>query len=210
MSNNWESSLVMIVMVTVLAVISPGPDFAIIVRNGLRYGRKLGLATALGIACGVIVHTTYTLLGLSYILSTYVWVLQFVRYVGAAYLIWLGVTAFFSQKGVEQDACSNEEVEQGSFGSAFRNGFFCNTFNPKTIMFFVALFTQVVAPDTPKYAQFGVAVFISCAHLAWFSFVVLALTDTRSMKFIDRWRRPFEKVVGGCLLGLGTKLVVDG
>ncbi|OBQ45791.1 hypothetical protein SP90_16145 [Halodesulfovibrio spirochaetisodalis] len=199
----------MIVMVTLLAVISPGPDFAVIVRNGLRYGRKLGLATAFGIACGVIVHTTYTLLGLSYILSSYSWVLESVRYAGAAYLIWLGVSAFRPQNASLAQNCDTEESVNITHWAAFRNGFLCNALNPKTMMFFVALFTQVVAPDTPQYAQMGVAIFISLAHLIWFSFIVVALTDERSVTLVNKWKYSFEKVVGVCLVGLGAKLVFD-
>lgn len=208
MNDIMETNLIVVGMFTILAVVSPGPDFAIILRNGLRYGRKLGLATAMGIACGVVVHTTYTLLGLGYIVSTYAWVLESVRYVGAAYLVWLGVSAFIPQKEGGPVQCA-EESRQLSFGGAFRHGFFCNALNPKTMLFFIALFTQVVSPTTPLSVQVGVGVFISIAHLVWFSFVVLVLTDTRTLKLFGQWQRTLEKVVGGCLLGLGVKLVLD-
>lgn len=96
MNNFIDSNLMLVALVTVLAVISPGPDFAVIVRNGLRYGRKPGLATAAGIGSGVVVHTTYILLGLGYVVNTYSWVLEVIRYAGAAYLIWLGISSLMS------------------------------------------------------------------------------------------------------------------
>jgi threonine efflux protein len=71
--NVWGSEIAVVVAIIVLAVISPGPDFAIIVRNGLLYGRKNGLFTALGIASGISVHISYTLLGLGYAVAKSAW-----------------------------------------------------------------------------------------------------------------------------------------
>jgi len=197
-------------IVTVLAVVSPGPDFAIILRNGLRYGRKMGLVTALGIAGGVVVHTSYVLLGLSYVVGEYTWLLELVRYAGAGYLIWLGVSAFSLQKGQDGERC---EIESGvasiSVWRAFRHGFFCNALNPKTVLFFIALFTQVVSPSTSLAAKVGIGVCISLTHLLWFAFVVLVLTNSRTEVLVVRWRSGLEKVVGACLFGLGAKLALD-
>jgi RhtB (resistance to homoserine/threonine) family protein len=205
-----DSNVLLVGIVTVLTVVSPGPDFAIIVRNGLRYGRKMGLITALGIAGGIVVHTSYTLLGLSYVVSEYSWLLEFVRYAGAGYLIWLGVSAFSLQKGQDEKMC---EIESGvasiSAWGAFRHGFFCNALNPKTVLFFIALFTQVVSPSTSLAARLGIGVFISLTHLLWFAFVVLALTNSRTEVLVARWRSGLEKVVGVCLFGLGAKLALD-
>ncbi len=204
-----ESNLLIACVVTVLAVISPGPDFAVIVRNGLMYGRRVGLFTALGIACGVTVHICYTLLGLGYLVSQFSWLIGIIRCLGAAYLIWLGISAFMS-KG-EGAKCESEVSSVRSLGSwqAFRDGFLCNALNPKTMMFFIALFTQVVSPDTSKIVLGGLGVFISAAHFIWFSFVVLVLTDSRTGKVFGRFKSKLEKLVGVCLLGLGVKLATD-
>ena len=204
----FESNMFVVGIVTVLAVVSPGPDFAVIVRNGLRYGRKMGLATALGIAGGVVVHVTYTLLGLSYLVAEFSWILEIVRYIGAAYLIWLGVSAFIpSGKDVEIEC--NEESVPVEFWSAFRNGFLCNALNPKTMMFFIALFTQVISPETSLMTKVGIGAYISLTHLVWFSFVVFVLTNPRTVRLFGQWRKAIENIVGCCLLGLGVKLALD-
>lgn len=205
----FDANLALIGVVTVLAVVSPGPDFAIIVRNGLRYGRKMGLATALGISGGVVVHTSYTLLGLSYIIAEYTWVLEAVRYAGAAYLIWLGVASFIPQG---ERAAETESYEGGisvSFLGAFRNGFLCNALNPKTMLFFIALFTQVVSPEISFALKVGIGAFISLTHLVWFAFIVFVLTDQRTERLVARWQKGVERVVGVCLFGLGAKLALD-
>ncbi|WP_320007699.1 LysE family translocator [Maridesulfovibrio sp.] len=207
--NLFNVNLALIGVVTVLAVVSPGPDFAIVFRNGLRYGRKMGLATAFGVAGGVVVHITYALLGLSYVVAEYTWVLMAVRYAGAAYLLWLGVSAFLPRKSVEDQAESCADAVYVSFGEAFRNGFLCNALNPKTMLFFVALFTQVVTPGTSLVLKMSIGAFISLTHLVWFAFIVFVLTDQRTAKLVARWRKGVEKVVGVCLFGLGAKLALD-
>ncbi|WP_319777581.1 LysE family translocator [Maridesulfovibrio sp.] len=209
MNNFIDSNLMLVAVVTVLAVISPGPDFAVIVRNGLRYGRKLGLATAAGIGCGVIVHTTYILLGLGYVVNTFSWVLEFIRYTGAAYLIWLGISSFRSSVGAEEQCAEGERGAVVSPGAAFRNGFMCNILNPKTVCFFMALFTQVVRPETSMSVQVGIGLFIAMTHLLWFSFVVFVLTAPGALKVFNRCKQWIEKGVGVCMLGLGVSIALD-
>lgn len=209
MSITFGSNMITVGVVTVLAVVSPGPDFAVTMKSAVKGGRKAGLMTAMGIACGVAVHVAYTLLGLGYVVSAHAWVLDAVRYAGAAYLLWLGASAFFPS--ARKEAYPQDGRGQGTRGAwaAMRDGFFCNALNPKTVLFFVALFTQVVGPDVPLFTQAGVGVFISLVHLLWFSFVVVAMTNKRTLSLFHRWRGALERVVGSCLLGLGGKLLMD-
>jgi RhtB (resistance to homoserine/threonine) family protein len=204
-----ETNLLAVAGITLLAVISPGPDFAVILRNALRSGRGPGLATALGIACGVVIHVTYTLLGLGWLVARYAWLLTAIKYAGAAYLIWLGCSAFFSRK----DESGRPEVPapaaRADLRQALGNGFLCNVLNPKTVLFFIALFTQVVAPDTPVAAQVGIGAYIVLTHLAWFAFVVLVLTNPAALRIFSNWRRAVERGVGGCLVALGLTLALD-
>ena len=207
MTGIWETNIAAVAVVTVLAVISPGPDFALTVRNATRHGRTAGLASALGISCGVGVHVAYTLLGLGYLVSTYAWVIEAVRFAGAGYLVWLGVSSFLP---AGKDGARPCETRPGAgLGAAFRQGFLCNALNPKTVFFFIALFTQVADPDMPLRVQAGVGVFIALTHLCWFSVVVLAMTNPYSMRVFNSWRQRIEKIVGGCLIGLGTALALD-
>lgn len=92
---------------------------------------------------------------------------------------------------------------------AFRNGFLCNVLNPKTVMFFLALFTQVVAPGTGTLAQLAIGAFVVLAHLGWFWFVATAVTSPASLRVFRRWRRTLERVTGGFLVGLGLTLAAE-
>jgi RhtB (resistance to homoserine/threonine) family protein len=203
-----ETNLLVVAGITMLAVISPGPDFAVILRNALRSGRGPGLATALGIACGVVVHVTYTLLGLGWLVARYAWLLTAIRYAGAAYLVWLGCSAFLSRPAAPGRPQAPAPV-RADLRQAFGNGFLCNVLNPKTVLFFIALFTQVVAPGTPLAAQVGIGAYIVLAHLAWFAFVVMVLTNPAALRGFNNWRRAVERGVGGCLIALGVTLAID-
>jgi RhtB (resistance to homoserine/threonine) family protein len=207
--NLFYTNLILVGTIIILAVISPGPDFAVIVRNSLTYGRKTGFATALGIAAGVTIHTTYTILGLSYFISRYVWFLEAVRFAGAFYLIYLGASAFFPTKKGAEDNENFSAEKSVTLWEAFKNGFLCNVMNPKTILFFTALFTQVISPDTQGAIKVSIGVLISLTHLFWFSFVVWILTDSRTVKLFERWQKHLEKFVGFFLLALGAKLALS-
>jgi RhtB (resistance to homoserine/threonine) family protein len=209
MNFTGESNLLLVAGITLLAVISPGPDFAVILRNSLRSGRKAGVATALGIGCGVVVHVTYTLLGLGYLVARCAWLLTAIRYAGAAYLVWLGCSALFARKAGPDRPAAAAPAAPAGFRGAFGNGFLCNVLNPKTVLFFVALFTQVVAPGTSPAAQLGIGVYIVLTHLAWFAFVAVVLTNPGALRVFDRWRRHVERAVGGCLVALGVTLAVE-
>lgn len=205
----WESQLLLIGAITVLAVISPGPDFAITTRNSLIFGRSSGLATACGIASGVSVHIVYTLLGLGYILAEAIWLLEVMRYAGAAYLIWLGISAFRATSASSANGETSQSAAALAGIYAFRNGFICNALNPKTALFFISLFSQVVDPATPTMIQIGFGLFIALAHLVWFSIVALLLTHPRLKTTFDRAKNWIERVVGICLCGLGAKLALS-
>lgn len=198
-------TVVTIVSIVLLAVISPGPDFAITTRNSLLYGRRSGLLTAVGIACGVSVHILYTLSGLSYLMAQSLWLLELLRYLGAAYLIWLGCQAFTSNK---TDNIAREEAHTSTLSdrNAFRTGFLCNALNPKTALFFIALFTQVVTPGTGEMIQLLIGLFISAAHLVWFTVVAILLSHPRFQSRFEAAKHRIEKLTGLCLMGLGAKL----
>ncbi len=202
----WDAQFYTVAAITMLAVISPGPDFAVILRNSISFGRKAGMVTALGIACGVCVHISYTLLGFSYLINDALWLLEVMRYAGAGYLMWLGASSFFPKARQEQ---SDVDLQRVPAIIAFRNGFICNAFNPKTALFFIALFTQVVDPQTPFEAQVGFGAYISLAHLAWFAFVAYFLTHDALFTVFDKMKVWIERIVGVCLIGLGVKLVLS-
>ena len=164
------TELIAVITITLLAVISPGPDFAMVTRNSLMLSRRAGVLTALGIGLGVLVHVTYTLVGVGLLIQQSLWLFNAIKLVGAVYLIYLGVKMLRAKPA---GPLADSTVASLSDAAALRTGFLTNALNPKTTVFIVSLFMQVVRPDTPLAVQIGYGAFISVAHMAWFSLVAL-------------------------------------
>ncbi|MED1567417.1 LysE family translocator [Bacillus paramycoides] len=138
----------------ILAALSPGPDFVIVMKNSLGIGRKYGIATALGIASALIVHVAYTVLGFTIILEKWPVVFNIIKLLGAIYLLWLGWKGIRSKALTET---SNDlHVQQSSnrpIGLGFREGFLCNLLNPKAPLFFLSIFSQFIGHNTPNWMR---------------------------------------------------------
>ncbi|MBP6116933.1 MAG: LysE family transporter [Neisseriaceae bacterium] len=189
-----------VIGITLLAVISPGADFAMVTRNSYVYGRARGLWTALGIATGVWVHVAYTVLGVSLLLVQAPWLLQGVKMVGVAYLLFLGWQTFTQRPVREQGQDQGLALEYTAW-QAWRVGFLTNALNPKTTLFVLSLFTQIVGVDTALWRQMGYGLFLSLAHGLWFALVALLLSQPHLRQ------RLLQRQVGvnrflGVLLGL--------
>ncbi|CDH05489.1 Transporter (LysE family) [Xenorhabdus bovienii str. oregonense] len=195
-----------VAIITILAVISPGADFAIITRNSLIYGRKSGCFASLGIAAGVLIHVFYTLVGIGIIISQTPSLFLIIRIVGALYLIYIGYKTFIS-KTISVD--NNHEPEiLGNFYS-FKNGFFTNALNPKTTLFVLSVYTQVVNPSTSLYIQIAYGIFMSFAHLIWFSLVACFLSSEKLRgKLLDK-QKIINMLIGVMLTMLGLWLMTS-
>lgn len=217
-----QIEVIAVAIITILAVISPGPDFAMVTRIALTRGRRAGVLCAIGIGSGVLVHLAYTLIGLGVVFASNVWVLTSLRYLGAAYLIWLGISALwpdiralFSKRPTAlQIRMTNKntntpESDQKRNGSAFWIGFACNALNPKTMLFIVSLFSQVISPNTPALMEIGYGVYIAASHMIWFALVAVALTLPAVQAQIAAIKIWIERAVGLCLAGLGIKLLTS-
>ena len=154
------TELLAVVAITFFAVISPGPDFAMVSRNSLLLSRRTGVLTALGIAAGVCIHVSYTLLGVGLLIQQSLWLFNLIKLAGAAYLIFLGIKMLRARPVTHDELVSQPALS--SLG-ALRTGFLTNVLNPKTTIFIVSLFMQVVQPGTGLVTQLGYGAFIALA-----------------------------------------------
>lgn len=200
------SELIVVVTITLLAVISPGPDFAMVTRNSLMLTRRAGVLTALGIGLGVTVHVSYTLLGIGLLISRSLWLFHSIKLVGAVYLVYLGIKMLRAQPAQQQTQATAASL---SDWDALRTGFLTNVLNPKTTIFIVSLFMQAVRPDTPLPIQIGYGVFIALAHAGWFSLVALCFSaDTVRARLLAA-RRRIDQTFGCLLVGFGALLAIS-
>lgn len=156
------TELLAFLTITVLAVISPGADFAMVSRNSLLYSRRAGLLTALGIGAGVTVHVAYSILGVGVLVRESLALFTALKLAGAAYLVFLGLRMLLAREdSVAEEAAGGDGV---SSWAMLRSGFLTNALNPKTCLFVVSLFMQVIDPHTALPAQLGYGAFIALAR----------------------------------------------
>jgi RhtB (resistance to homoserine/threonine) family protein len=193
----------------ILLNLAPGPDtFYILARSGAE-GRAVGVASALGIAAGSIVHTMAAALGLSVLLSTSPLAFDVVRYAGAAYLVYLGARMLIARASGSTQ--TSDARGRGAY-AAFRQGMLTNVLNPKVALFFLAFLPQFIAPAA-LHAKLGfVALGLSfvATGLAWC--LVLALAGAA----IGAWLRArprfgswLDRICGAVFVGLGIRLALQ-
>ena len=197
--------MIAVLTITLLAVISPGPDFAMVTRNSLLLSRRAGVMTALGIGLGVLVHLSYTLLGVGLLIRESPWLFDAIKLMGAFYLIYLGVKMLMTRSNEVQSQAS---IAPLSDAAALRTGFLTNVLNPKTTVFIVSVFMQVVRPDTPLPVQIGYGLIIALMHVGWFCLVSLCFSSGRVRDRLFAVRAWIDRVFGGLLVGFGFLLAI--
>jgi RhtB (resistance to homoserine/threonine) family protein len=186
-------------------VISPGPDFAVVLRSSIAHGRRVGIHTALGVALGIGVHVLYCLLGIGALISTSILAFTTLKYLGAAYLAWIGIQALMSQAS-PTDSNSIDATSQPKPQHAFKTGFLTNVLNPKATIFFLAMFSVVVDPTTPIFVQALFGGWMMFATALWFCIVALFFSIQSIRQLFLRWGHWFERVMGAALIVLAGKL----
>ncbi len=196
-----------IVGIHILALISPGPDFIMAIKNSLQYSRRMGIMTSIGFGLGIAVHVTYCLAGLAIVISQSILVFNVIKLFGAGYLIYIGIKSIFS-KSSAMDIKAVEKDKQITSWQAIKMGFLTNILNPKVTLFFLGLFSFVVKPETPKTVVGVVSIIMVLNTILWFSLVSIFFTQTRVRKAFEKFQGIFNKAFGGLLILLGIKIAL--
>ncbi|AXR06642.1 LysE family translocator [Salinimonas sediminis] len=205
----WQD-FITIALVHLLAVASPGPDFAIVVRNSVAYGRRIAMYTSVGIGLGILIHVAYSIVGLSVVIKTTPWLYQTISYLAAAYLIYLAVGALRSGPTTPSTARQGKQVTRPAIRGrrALWMGFLTNGLNPKATLFFLSLFTAFIDVDTPLPIKLGYGAYLSLATGAWFCFLSYLLSTSSVARLIGEKGYWLDRAMGVLLLGLAAKLVL--
>jgi len=213
----WHGFL-LITSVHLLAAASPGPDFVLVSRETLTKGRRTGLICSLGITLGLAVHIIYSVLGLAAVIAHSQPLLTAIKWLGGAYLIylgWQGIGAKPKQPVDLVDQSANQTIDKQSLTTSqsestftiLRRGFFCNVFNPKAPVYFVAIFTLVLSPDIPLWQLSIYGVWMMVLQMAWFSTVVMLLSIPVILKRFQRFEHWIDRVLGTAMIVLGLNLI---
>jgi len=197
-----------------LAVASPGPDFAMVVRQSIAHGRRAAVWTSIGIGTAILLHVTYSLLGVGILLRSSRAAFTAVKFAGAGYLAWIGMKALLSRPRRELSAApAGAEAElsrpaEPAPREAWTTGFLTNALNPKATLFFVAIFASVIDPATPKVIQGAYGVWMSVATIAWFAMVSVFFTRDEVRRAFLRGGHWIDRAMGAVFVGLAGALAL--
>ncbi|MFC7442049.1 LysE family transporter [Laceyella putida] len=190
----------------VLVVLSPGPNWAVTIKNGI-YSKRTGLATVFGMAAGTLIHISYCLIGIGVLVSQSILLFNLIKWAGAIYLIYIGVKSLFSKKN-NREWITTGKKELTSW-VAFYNGFLTDLLNPKATLFYLALFTQVIHSETPLVIQFLYGITVLEIEIIWYSLMVFFLNHhwiRKGFMSVSHW---VERITGAILIGLGIRLFIS-
>jgi threonine/homoserine/homoserine lactone efflux protein len=202
------STLAVFAAASLALIVTPGPSVAYIVTRSLAQGRGAGLVSMLGVEAGALVHVVAAAVGLSAVLASSASAFAAVKYLGAAYLVFLGV-----QKLRHRDGTGLHEAPPAPRMRLFRQGLLVNLLNPKVTIFFLAFLPQFVDPARgAPAAQVGVlgACFVALACLSDGAYALLAAGAGRRLRSTRAARRWIDRASGGVYLLLGSAAALSG
>ncbi len=208
-----DTNLALFVAASLAVIVAPGPDNIYVLTRGIAQGRKVALASAWGMCSGLLFHTTLAAVGLSAILARSAGALSLVKYIGAAYLVYLGIRALLSREEFSPSVQKIFTVKRRNF---FLQGLTMNLLNPKVAVFFMAFLPQFVSPSVGTAGSAAlrlVALGLVFALLSVVIFSAIALFSgvvgdrlSRNPRFATalQWSTAFV------LVGLGVRLALSG
>lgn len=210
--NSYLLELASLMAIFSFAIISPGADLAMVMRQSLVQGRRAAIITSFGVGASLMFHVTYTILGLGLIISQSIYLFNIVKWCGVAYLIYIGIKALRAGKtDMSVEAVKGNEDGKGeqSVLRAFGLGFLANALNPKAVFFFLSIFSSVVSAHTPIAVKFGYGLVMATCLIAWFVGVSLFMTTPRMRSAFSRASQWIDRTSGLVFIALGIKLATE-
>lgn len=204
--------LISLMAIFSFAIVSPGADLAMVMRQALVHGRRQAIITSFGIGTALMFHVSYTILGLGLIISQSVYLFNIVKWLGVAYLVYIGVKALKAGR-TEISVAADGQVDGVKRGQsalkAFTLGFAANALNPKPVFFFLSIFSTVVGAHTPMAIKFGYGLVMATCLIIWFVGVSTFMTTPRMRAAFSRASKWIDRTSGVVFIALGIKLATE-
>ncbi|MFI8961720.1 LysE family translocator [Streptomyces sp. NPDC053493] len=203
---------------SLVLIMIPGPDQALITRSALAGGRRAGLLTMVGGVLGLVVHVGAAVLGISAVLLASATAFTVLKVVGAVYLVWMGIATLRGARRTLREQAEQgdkpddaDEADQGGAGGRYvRHGFLSNALNPKVALFFVTFLPQFLPPDGQVFPRALVLSLVFAAlYLLWFSLYVITVDRLGRVLRRPRVRARVEQVTGLLLIGFAVRLALQ-
>lgn len=190
-------------------VISPGSNFALVSRLAFQ-GRRYACGGAIvGLATAATFYAVLAMIGLAALLNEIGWLARSVQVAGGLYLIYLGVSAWWSAKQAVDAAAESDQTDRGTFLTGLRLGVIVNLSNPKGISFFVGLYAVAVPPDATWATRFSILTGGAALEFLWYGMVAALLSRGPFRTFYSASAKWIERAIGSALIFFGTRLVMD-
>ncbi|MED1778945.1 LysE family transporter [Bacillus subtilis] len=204
-------SLLAYIPIAAMMVIIPGADTMLVMKNTLRYGPKAGRYNILGLATGLSFWTVIAILGLSVVIAKSVILFTTIKYLGAAYLIYLGVKSFFAKSMFSLDDMQSQAKNMASspkryYKTSFMQGSLSNILNPKTVLVYVTIMPQFINLNGNINQQLIIlASILTLLAVLWFLFLVYIINYAKKWMKNSKFQKVFQKITGIILVGFGIK-----
>jgi RhtB (resistance to homoserine/threonine) family protein len=195
--------LLVIVSVTALVMIIPGPDMILVVRNTFVGGRGAGLQTSAGILTGNLVHITYCLLGIGLIISQSIVAFSVIKFAGAAYLVYLGIVSLRSGATMLDPS---EAADRPPTRIWLVQGLVNNLLNPKGTLFYLGVFTTVIDPETPARTMILLVLAMMTVSASFWLLFVCTLDHPIVRRSVERSQLTVNRIFGALLIVLGLRV----
>ena len=194
-----------IAIIHIFAVMSPGPDFAIIVKQSITRGRRAALAASLGIGTGIIGHIALCMFGLSMLIAESDFLFSLIKILGAGYLIYVGTMSIVNRTDMQD--IEDEVLSKPSGLESFKLGLLTNILNPKATLFFLSLYAIIITDQTTIQIQALYGIWMAVVTALWFSFLSIALTNKAVLKRIQSISSKVQVGTGLVLIIFAVKLL---
>lgn len=202
----WLDEFLLLAVAHLLAVISPGPDYAVVTRNSVRFGRRAGVMTSIGVGAGILVHVAYSLVGVGLLLQKYPALFNGLTLIASGYLLFLAWQSVRSQGHAVEIPHGDEQHETVADFTVWKQGFLTNVLNPKATLFFLTIFTSIVSADTPVVMHVLYASYISLSTGIWFCYLSYLVSQPKIRVLLQnsRW---FDRAMALVLLILAARML---
>ncbi|WP_028862643.1 LysE family transporter [Psychromonas aquimarina] len=208
---NLELLMTLAVIHTV-ALASPGPDLALVLKLASQESRQVAVASAAGIALAILVHTMLSLTGVSLVIKSSQTLFFAVQLLGAGYLAWMGFGAITCALQHWRDKCTAAEAapikNQLTVKQGFMQGLYTNLLNPKAMIFFITLFSAMITPEVSTSTKAAASLMFLLLSLSWFVFIALVLSKPNVQQKMQKATPVINLITG--LLFVSVALVIAG
>ena len=198
-------------VIHLIALASPGPDFALVVRLSTQESRAAAVASALGIAVAILGHTLLSLTGVSLIIKSSDLLFTVVQLIGASYLGWMGIGAIKAATLHWRDTVTietNYKKVGVTVNKGFMQGLYTNILNPKALVFFITLFSTLITPQVTLITKTMAALLLFSLSFFWFSFIAIVHSKPKIQPKMKKASQIINLLTGVVFVSVALMIII--